>query len=392
MKAIKKFFKFIFWTVIVLVLLAVAAVIALPWWVGPAVTGGANFAVPRIVDSNFQMKEFGLNQYQGTLHVAGVTLANPEGFDKVNCLELDAFDVKLDPVSCLTKKIHIESVVLDGLRVVAAFPAADNFAKLGENAKAKFSGDEKPAEEPEPEAKESEKESEPVKVVIDIVQVRNLKVTYGGAPIVLPDFTISGIGKDDGGVTIDSAVDTVFKAVTDRLGIVVGKVLDTAKAVAETGAQAVGAVTETGAKVAGAVSEAVKAGDIAGAASAVSEGATAAKDALKSGAGAVTGVIGEGAGEAAKAVSGVLGGVLGGAAKEAAPAEAAKEAAAETGAADAAASAPAKATKAVGELLGGAGDAAAGAAGATGEAAGAAVNAVKDVGGAAAGALKGLFK
>ncbi len=66
MKAIGKFIKFIFWTVVWLVLLAIVAVLTIPWWVGPTVTGVANFAVPKIVKSDFRLDRFELNQYKGT--------------------------------------------------------------------------------------------------------------------------------------------------------------------------------------------------------------------------------------------------------------------------------------------------------------------------------------
>lgn len=358
MKAIKKFFKFIFWTVIVLLLLAVAAVIAIPWWIGPTVTGVSNYAVPKIVDANFNLKEFGLNQYTGEFRIAGLTQANPEGFAKENCLELDSFDVKFDPVSCLTKKIHIKSITLDGLRVVADFPDAANFMKLAENAESKFKSDkeckdEQPCDEPEKEEKADS--GEPVKVIIDIVEIKNVKVTYGPAPIVIPDFSIKDIGKDTGGATIPEALAAIFQVVNDKLGVAVGAVIDAGKAAAdaaiEVGTEAANKAIDAGKEAANAAIEAVGNVDVSGAANAVTEGAGAAVSAVTEGAGAAMDTTKEKAGAALKGVTDTIGGVLGGA-----------------------------------------GDAGGTAVEKVGDGAGAAVDAVKDVGGAAAGALKGLFK
>ena len=220
MKAIVRFFKFIFWTAVVLVLLALAAVLTLPLWVGPTVTGTANYAVPKIVKTGFSLDRFAFNQYKGTFGMGALKMANPEGYPPENCLELDSLDVKFDPVSCFTKKVHVEKISLDGLRVVVDFPKAGNFMKIAENAQG---DDYKEKEEKEPTEEEKKNAT---KVVIDVLEFKNLKVTYGAAPIILPDFTIKGIGKTEGGVTWEEAWDEAFKAVCDKLGIVVGVVID----------------------------------------------------------------------------------------------------------------------------------------------------------------------
>lgn len=367
MKAIGKFFKFIFWTVIVLVLLAVVAVLTIPWWIGPTVTGTANFVVPKIVKTDFTLNKFAFNQYKGTFGMGEMKLANPEGFAPENCLELDDLSVKFDPVSCFTKKIHIEKISLDGLRVVADFPQAANFQKIAENVQGEKK--EEKAEEPKTEEEKQEEEKEATKVVIDVVEVKNLKVTYGSAPIVLPDFTITGIGKDDGGVTFEEAWKSIYKQVCDKAGIVVGAVLDAGKAAVDIGVQTAGQVMDVGTNAANAAMEAVGNLDAQGAVDAVKDGANTAANLVSEGASSAVNAVSDGAGAAANAVSGLVGGAKG----------------------------------LVGGAAGAAGDGAGSAAGAVGDTAGAAVdavgkglNAVGDGAGAAAGAavdaVKGFFK
>lgn len=300
MKAIAKFFKFIFWTVVVLVLLAVVAVLTIPWWIGPTVTGTANYAVPKIVKTGFTLKEFGFNQYKGTLGLGALTLANPEGFDKENCLELDALSVKFDPVSCFTKKVHIEKIELDGLRLIVDFPQAANFQKIGENAQESCGG-ECEKEKEEEEAK-TEDDKDATKVVIDVIEFKNLKVTYGAAPIIIPDFTLTDIGKDSGGASLEEAWDTTFKAVCDKLGIVVGAVIDAGKVVIDTGVETAGAVIDIGKETANAAIEAIGNVDAAGAVDTVKEGAASAVDAAKEGAGRAIDTVTEGLGAASDAV------------------------------------------------------------------------------------------
>ena len=292
MKAIGKFFKFIFWTVIVLVLLAVVAVLTIPWWIGPTVTGVSNYAVPKIVKTDFALNRFEFNQYKGTFGMGQMTLANPEGFEKENCLELDAFDVKFDPVSCFTKKVHIEKISLDGLRVIADFPSAANFQKIAENAEESCGGGDKEKEEKAEE--ETKEEKEPTKVVIDLVEIKNLKVTYGAAPIVVPDFELKDIGKEGDGTNMDEAFAEIYKAICEKCGIVVGAVLDAGKVVVDVGAEAAGAALDAGKEAANAALEAVENLDANGAVNAVKDGASSAVDAMKSGAGSASDVVGKG--------------------------------------------------------------------------------------------------
>lgn len=365
MKAIGKFFKFIFWTVFVLVLLAVVAVLTIPWWIGPAVTGVSNRAVPQIVKTDFALNRFEFNQYKGTFGMGKMHLANPEGFPAENCLELDAFDVKFDPVSCFTKKVHIEKITLDGLRVVVDFPSAANFQKIAENAQGECCGECKEDEPKAEEAAEPEEDKDPVKVVIDLVEVKNLKITYGAAPIVVPDFTLTDIGKESGGATWADACEDIYKAICEKSGIVVGAVLDAGKAVIDTGTEAVGAAIDAGTQAVSNVAEAVGNLDASGAVEAATEGANAAVSVVKEGAGATMEAVGAGAGAASEVVGGLV-----------------------SGAADF-----------VGGAAGSAGDGASAAAGAVSDTAGSAVeavgnglNAVGEGAGAAVDAVKGFFK
>ena len=87
MKAIKKLFKFLFWTLVVLVVF----VLALPLWIGPVVTTAANKTVPGIVKTGFHLGRFSLNPYAGTFNFGDLQLANPDGFPQENCLEPQKF-------------------------------------------------------------------------------------------------------------------------------------------------------------------------------------------------------------------------------------------------------------------------------------------------------------
>ena len=157
MKVIKFIFKAILWIVV----LVVIALLALPLWIGPVVKGVANSVVPGITGTGFNLGEFGLNPYVGTLHVGDMQLANPTNFSEKNAVALDKFDADIAVTSLFGgKKICIESVDLDGL-VVYTDPKMANFRQIAANAAgepeekseaAKLAEENAPAEEPKAEA------------------------------------------------------------------------------------------------------------------------------------------------------------------------------------------------------------------------------------------------
>ena len=365
MKGIVKLFKAIIWTVIVLVALAVAAVLTVPLWIGPAVTGCANAVVPGVVKTDFRLNEFGLNPYTGTLHVGDMQLANPTNYPKENCVALGSFDVKLKPLSLATKKIHIENITLDGL-AVAATAGFGNFRQLAENVQgeeagegAGGTGEETAGGEPggevsdvrEAVAEECDKAGDAPNVVIDKLVIKGVVVKLGVVPIPLPPITIEGIGAEkEEGASLSEAADTVMNKIMECAGALGGALGEFGSAALDAGMEAANAALEAGTEAANAAMEAVS--EKAGAAlEAGSEAANAAMEAVGEKAGAALGA----GSEAASAAMGVVG-----------------EGASAT--MDAVSSGAGAAIDAVG---GGAG---------------AAVDAVKDVGGAAMDGIKGLFK
>ena len=146
----KKTLKSIVKAICCLVLFILILVWALPLWIGPVVTTVANKVVPGKIGTDFNLSEFGFNQYSGKVHVGGLTIANPEGFSKENCVDLTDLNVNVAMTTLLSDKIHVEEVVLDGL-VVSTTPVASNFKKIAANAAAAGGGDDAKKASPEPE-------------------------------------------------------------------------------------------------------------------------------------------------------------------------------------------------------------------------------------------------
>ncbi len=261
MKVIKKLFKLVVWT-FVLLLIAVAL---LPLWIGPVVKFAANSQVPKIVKTGFHLGEFGFNPYTGRLHIGDVQLQNPERFFKeraksaksisdvdtgdgllsavtahagnaaamvgdavmsvgdaissseTNAVSLKAINVRYAPASVFSKTVRIEEVAIDGLY----FYGDVTFSNIREIVEAASSGskDEKagePAQTAEAAGGAPAEEGEGRKVVIDRVIISGTKIQWGHFVVPLPVIEIKDIGKDEkGGADSESVADTVMQSIYD---------------------------------------------------------------------------------------------------------------------------------------------------------------------------------
>ena len=276
MKVIKFIFKAILWIVV----LVVIALLALPLWIGPVVKGVANSVVPGITGTGFNLGEFGLNPYVGTLHVGDMQLANPTNFSEKNAVALDKFDADLAVTSLFSgKKVRIESVDLDGL-VVYTDPKMANFRQIAANAAgepeekseaAKLAEENAPAEEPKAEeAKPAEEAKEGKGLQIDRITIKNVTVKYGIVPFKIPmDIEITDIGKDtEEGASIQEVIQLVWQKILAAAGAVGGTLGDLGKGAVDIGAGAVGAALD-----------AVKSGDNGGAKEALKDAGKSLKEA-----------------------------------------------------------------------------------------------------------------
>jgi uncharacterized protein involved in outer membrane biogenesis len=278
----KKLLKAIVVIVLSIVVLTVVALLALPLWIGPVVKGVANVAVPQITGTGFNLGEFGLNPYVGTLHVGDMQLANPTNFSEKNAVTLGKFDADLAVTSLFGgKKIRIESVDLDGL-VVYSDTTASNFRQIAANAAgepeeksevAKLAEENAPAEEPKAEeAKPAEEAKEGKGLQIDRITIKNVTVKYGIVPFEIPmDIEITDIGKDsEEGASIQEVIQLVWQKILAAGGAVGGSLGDLGKGALDIGKGAVSSALD-----------AVNAGDAEGAKAALKDAGKSIKDAVK---------------------------------------------------------------------------------------------------------------
>ena len=260
----KKTLKSIVKALFGLVLFLLVLVLALPLWIGPVVTMVANKTVPGKIGTEFNLSEFGLNPYSGRLHAGGLTIANPEGFSKGNCIDLTDFDVNVAMSSLFADTILVKEVAIRSL-VVSTDMKGRNFKKIAENASAEDkAGAEKTAEEPAKTAQGDQKGGP--KVIIEKLILKDLTVKLNKVPIVIPDLEITDIGKgSESGVSFTEAWETVVMKILSSTGALAGALGDLGKGTVylgkgtlSVGADVGGAAINLGADTVGAAAGAAK--------------------------------------------------------------------------------------------------------------------------------------
>ena len=285
MKALKVIVKILFWTLVVVV----AALLALPLWIGPVAKCAVGTVGPKFTGTPVHLGEFSLNPYTGKVVIGDFQVANPPDYSDTNAVDLTSLKVDVAVTSLFSKKLRVEEILLDGLQINIA-PSGGNLRTIAKNATGGDSADmgEKKSEE-KPSDDKSAKEGG---VEIDKAVLANIKIKYLGAPISVPTITLEGIGADkDEGASWSDAWEALSGPVAKAAGIVTGAIGDAASAAVDAAGatvEAAGAAVDAAGAAAGAAVDVAK--DATDTVSGVAKGATdAVTGATKGAADAVTG-------------------------------------------------------------------------------------------------------
>ncbi|MBR3222539.1 MAG: AsmA family protein [Kiritimatiellae bacterium] len=291
----KKALKIIAGIVIGIVALALLLVLTLPIWLGPVVKPIANASVPKFTKTTFNLGHLSLNPYTGRFELGDLTLGNPEGYSEPQALAVSNIVVDVAMTTVCDKYVHVEEVTIDGVFVSIVKGGENNVDNIDQiqyniaggkdkyeanKAKAKA---EKKARKDEPEEEPAEDSGEGKKVVIDKLTLKDISVKYGLITIPIPSITLTDLGKESDGMSLEDLGTAIWEAI-----------LNAAMAVGD-GAKALGGLLMSGA---GAVGDgASKAVDV------VSDGASKTVDAVSDGAGKAVDAVSDGAGKAVDAIS-----------------------------------------------------------------------------------------
>jgi hypothetical protein len=261
----KKIVKFFVWLVVGLLAFVGILVASSPLWIGPVVTTAANSIVPKLTGTEFSLQEFGFNIYNGKLHVGGVNLANPKGYEPETAVSVGSLDVDVDMSTVLSKRIVISDIGVTNVfvSVVNDDEGIGNFEAIAANAAGPDAGNAEAKPELTEEEK-AEKKKNATKVEIDRLDVEGLTVQYKAVKLPVPLPTLTDIGKESD-MDWEDAWNQIVTAVVNSLGNIgeglknVGKgIADGAKESAEAMKEGAKAVKEGAGKAIDAAGESLK--------------------------------------------------------------------------------------------------------------------------------------
>jgi hypothetical protein len=196
--------------VLAIVLLAVGGGV---WWLYTSRDALIKRAIerygPQVTGVAVKVKEVKLEPLDGRGTISGFELGNPQGFGSPRALTLGQIRLAVDPATLTSDVVHVKEISLEAPSITYERGAqGDNLSAIQKHIQSQL-----PKSRGAGEAK---KEDAPQrKFIVDHVQVRKARVSYGGAVAVdLPDLHLRDLGKKRGGATAAEIADEVWTEVT----------------------------------------------------------------------------------------------------------------------------------------------------------------------------------
>ena len=103
MKALKVIVKILFWTLVVVV----AALLALPLWIGPVAKCAVGTVGPKFTGTPVHLGEFSLNPYTGKIEIGDFQVANPPDYSDTNIVDLTSLKINVAMTSLFSTPFYV---------------------------------------------------------------------------------------------------------------------------------------------------------------------------------------------------------------------------------------------------------------------------------------------
>lgn len=212
---LKKVFIFL----AVLGLLAVLALVALGFFIGPAITKSVNTIGPKITGTKVELAATDVSLLSGGVALNGLFVGNPAGWQSDKAFYLGTVSVKLVPSSLLSDCIIINEVTIQSPEFVYETNLrSSNIAALQKQIQDNLAGyitTDKKAD------KTSDKTDPSPKFILKNFRLEGGKVTVGlgqsAISVTMPPVTISNLGVAEGGITADEVSGIILKTVLSNV-------------------------------------------------------------------------------------------------------------------------------------------------------------------------------
>jgi hypothetical protein len=164
---------------------------------------------PQVTGVAVKVNSVKLEPFDGRGAITGLELGNPQGFSSPRALTVGEVRLAVDPATITSDVVHVKEISLEAPSITYERNAqGDNLSTIQKHIQAQL-----------PKSRgggEAKKEGAPQrKFIVDHVQVRKARVSYGGAVNVdLPDIHLRDLGKKRGGATAAEITDEIWTEVT----------------------------------------------------------------------------------------------------------------------------------------------------------------------------------
>jgi hypothetical protein len=195
--------------------LLVLAVGGTAWWLYASRDALIKRAIerfgPELTGVSVKVGSVKLEPLDGTGAIKGLEVGNPPGYKSPRALSLGEMRLAVDPASLTSEVIHIKEISLEAPSIVyERGPGGDNLSAIQKHIESSL-----PKSAPEKGDSKAEKKAKERRFIIDHVQMRKARVSYGGALNVdVPDLTLKDLGKKSGGATAAQITGEIWTAVT----------------------------------------------------------------------------------------------------------------------------------------------------------------------------------
>lgn len=239
--------KIVKYTLLGLLLVLIAAVVAGWLYLEPLVKGVVHKFGTQVVGTEVKLEGFKFRPFSGFVEVDGLTIANPAGYSAPNLFSLGSIKVKVDVKSLMTDTIVVEDIEISKPEITYEMPdfTTSNVMQIQENIAKNTTSAPKTEVVEEVEVKEevAEKGKSVIirKVLVEggaLSAITPLQKDETALVLNMPAIELTGIGEEKKGVSISESVITIFNKILFNATSVVTGALGSASEMAQKAASA----------------------------------------------------------------------------------------------------------------------------------------------------------
>jgi uncharacterized protein involved in outer membrane biogenesis len=225
--------KLLIGIVISLVVLVIAVVLAIGFFLDSGIKKGVETIGPQITKVSIKLDGVSLSLFSGAGSIKGLVVGNPEGYQTPHAISVSSASVSVAPGSVLSDKIVIKSIRVEAPEITyeGNLLGSDNLHKILENVSAAAGTGSGSGSASSSGGKPAKK----LQVDDFLITGAKVKVSIKGtgglaAPVTIPDIHLSNLGQGPQGITAAELTKQVLEIVTaDVVKNAVSKVTDLGK-------------------------------------------------------------------------------------------------------------------------------------------------------------------